>query len=133
MMKRYDRLVNIAPKARLKAPPCPMRLPLPQPRLQARQHAVQARQQLDSRCAYIDGRQVLGYKARLHVRYFETHRMLSDELALRANHGVRQAHDPHVGSTCQIYSHRSSQAAFFDVLINSFCPLRQAKSMRPNQ
>src|SRR6056300_1321175 len=133
MTKRYDRLANIAPKARLKAPPCPMPLPLPQPHLQARQHAVPARQLLDSRCAYKDDRQVLGYKARLHVRYFETQRMLSDGSALRANHDVRQAHDPHVGSTCQIYSHRSSQAAFFDVSISSFCPLRQAKSMRPSQ
>ena len=133
MMKRYDRLVNIAPKARLKAPPCPMRLLLQQPHLQARQHAVPERQQSDLRCAYKDARQILGCKAQLHARYFETHRMLSDGLELRVNHDVRQAHDPHEGSTCQIYSHHSSQAAFFDVSVHSFCPLQQAKSIRALQ
>jgi hypothetical protein len=59
--------------------------------------------------------------------------MLSDGLALRETHDVRRAHDPHVGSTCQIYSHRSSQAAFFDVHIRSFCPLRQGKSIKASQ
>jgi hypothetical protein len=39
--------------------------------------------------------------------------MLFDGLALRVNHDVRQAHGPHASLTCQIYSHRSSQAAFF--------------------
>jgi hypothetical protein len=50
-------------------------------------------------------------------------------LAQRVNHDVRQAHDPHAGSTCRIYSHRSSQAAFFLM----FQSILSARFSKPSQ